>query len=75
MEYTEYGVEQNNIIIFLHGGGLAPWNSREEVKQLKDKYQLLNNHLSFLCKDREETFRNNYYNKGKFVFTKHNMCG
>ena len=38
MEYTEYGMEQNNIIIFLHGGGLAPWNFRKEVKQLKDKY-------------------------------------
>ena len=41
MEYTEYGMEQNNIIIFLHGGGLAPWNFREESKQLKDKYHII----------------------------------
>ena len=41
MEYTEYGMEQNNIIIFLHGGGLAPWNFWEESKQLKDKYHII----------------------------------
>lgn len=41
MEYIEYGKEQNNIIIFLHGGGLAPWNFREEAKLLKDKYHII----------------------------------
>ena len=32
MKYTEYGMEQNSIIIFLHGGGLTPWNFWEEAK-------------------------------------------
>ena len=41
MEYIEYGMEQKNIIIFLHGGGLAPWNFCEEAKQLKDKYHVI----------------------------------
>ena len=41
MEYVEYGMEQKNIIIFLHGGGLAPWNFCEEAKQLKEKYHVI----------------------------------
>ena len=41
MQYVEYGTEQKNIIIFLHGGGLAPWNFREEAKRLKDKYHVI----------------------------------
>ena len=41
MEYVEYGIEQENIIIFLHGGGLAPWNFREEANRLKDNYHVI----------------------------------
>ena len=41
MEYVEYGMEQKNIIIFLHGGGLSPWNFCEEAKQLKEKYHVI----------------------------------
>lgn len=41
MEYVEYGAEQKNIIIFLHGGGLAPWNFREEADRLKDNYHVI----------------------------------
>ena len=32
--------------------------------------------LSFLCKDREEKFKDKPYNdKDKFMSTKHNICG
>ena len=41
MEYVDYGIEQENIIIFLHGGGLAPWNFREEANRLKDDYHVI----------------------------------
>ena len=41
MEYVDYGIEQENIIIFLHGGGLAPWNFREEANRLKDNYHVI----------------------------------
>ena len=41
MEYVEYGTEQKNIIIFLHGGGLAPWSVREEANRLKDNYHVI----------------------------------
>ena len=41
MEYVEYGVEYKNTIILLHGGGLAPWNFREEALRLKDRYHVI----------------------------------
>lgn len=41
MNYVEYGSKQKDIIIFLHGGGLAPWNFSEEAKQLQDKYHII----------------------------------
>ena len=41
MEYVDYGIEQENIIIFLHGGGLAPWNFREEANRLEDDYHVI----------------------------------
>ena len=41
MKYVEYGIEQKKIIIFLHGGGLAPWNFREEANRLKDTYHVI----------------------------------
>ncbi|MDO4446377.1 MAG: alpha/beta hydrolase [Bacillota bacterium] len=41
MKYIEYGTEQKEIIIFLHGGGLAPWNFSEEAKQLKNRYHVI----------------------------------
>ena len=41
MNYVEYGSEQKDIIIFLHGGGLAPWNFSEEAKQLQDTYHII----------------------------------
>lgn len=41
MKYAEYGTEQKDIILFLHGGGLAPWSFREEAEQLKDHYHVI----------------------------------
>lgn len=41
MKYIEYGVEHKDIIIFLHGGGLAPWNFCEEAKQLQKDYHII----------------------------------
>ena len=41
MNYVKYGSRQKEIIIFLHGGGLAPWNFSEEAKQLQNKYHIL----------------------------------
>lgn len=41
MKYIEYGVEHKDIMIFLHGGGLAPWNFREEAKQLQKDYHII----------------------------------
>ncbi|BBF43552.1 hypothetical protein lbkm_2240 [Lachnospiraceae bacterium KM106-2] len=41
MKCVEYGEDHKEIIIFLHGGGLAPWNYSEEAEQLKDKYHII----------------------------------
>ena len=41
MKYVEYGIEQKKIIIFLHGGGFAPWNFREEANRLKENYHVI----------------------------------
>ena len=41
MQYAEYGAGQKDIVILLHGGGLAPWNFREEAEQLKDHYHVI----------------------------------
>ena len=41
MQYAEYGADQKDIVILLHGGGLAPWSFREEAEQLKDHYHVI----------------------------------
>lgn len=41
MQYAEYGVYQKDIVILLHGGGLAPWNFREEAEMLKERYHVI----------------------------------
>lgn len=41
MKYVEYGVEKEDVIILLHGGGLAPWNYYKEAAILKDKYHIV----------------------------------
>lgn len=41
MNYTEYGARQEKIILLLHGGGLGPWNFREEAKRLEAQYHVI----------------------------------
>ena len=41
MRYVEYGKENNNIIILLHGGGLSWWNYEEVVKSLQNDYHII----------------------------------
>ena len=41
MNYVEYGKENKNVIILLHGGGLSWWNYREVAELLQDKYHVV----------------------------------
>ena len=41
MKYAEYGLMQNETIIFLHGGGLAPWNYCDKAEQLQDRFHII----------------------------------
>lgn len=41
MRVVEYGKENQDVIMLLHGGGLAPWNYKEEAKLLEDKFHIL----------------------------------
>ena len=37
----EYGQQNPNVIILLHGGGLSWWNYREEAKLLEKDYHVI----------------------------------
>ena len=41
MKYAEYGLTKNETVIFLHGGGLAPWNYCDIAEQLKDRFHII----------------------------------
>lgn len=41
MQYKEYGTENKDVIILLHGGGLAPWNYYKEAEMLKEKFRIV----------------------------------
>ena len=41
MNYKEYGKENRDIIILLHGGGLSCWNYREEAEMLQNKFHVI----------------------------------
>lgn len=41
MQFKEYGVHNSDVIVLLHGGGLAPWNYYEEANLLKDKFRII----------------------------------
>ncbi|MBE6949018.1 MAG: alpha/beta hydrolase [Ruminococcaceae bacterium] len=41
MNYQEYGKENSEVIILLHGGGLSWWNYREEAELLRNKYHVI----------------------------------
>lgn len=41
MKYIEYGKNNEEIIILLHGGGLSWWNYKEIAEQLQDTYHVI----------------------------------
>ena len=41
MKCAEYGKEKDEVIVLLHGGGLAPWNYFEEAALLKERYHIV----------------------------------
>ena len=41
MKYIEYGKNQKEVIILLHGGGLSWWNYREVAEQLSSDYHII----------------------------------
>ena len=41
MKYVEYGKENKDVVIWLHGGGLSWWNYREAAERLQLKYHVI----------------------------------
>ena len=41
MRYVEYGTQNHDTVILLHGGGLSWWNYREVTRLLADKYHVV----------------------------------
>ena len=41
MRYVEYGTQNHDTVILLHGGGLSWWNYREVAQLLADKYHVV----------------------------------
>ncbi|MDD2980533.1 MAG: alpha/beta hydrolase [Hespellia sp.] len=41
MNYKEYGTQNNDVIILLHGGGLSWWNYQEEAEILQKEYHVI----------------------------------
>lgn len=41
MTIKEFGIENKEIIILLHGGGLSWWNYRDEIELLKNRFRVI----------------------------------
>lgn len=41
MKFVEFGRQNSNSVLLLHGGGLAPWSFFEIAELLKDRYHVL----------------------------------
>ena len=41
MKVIEYGVNNSETIMMLHGGGLSWWNFRDEAELLQEKYHIV----------------------------------
>ncbi len=41
MNYKEYGKQNSDVIVFLHGGGLSWWNYREEAEMLQNDFRII----------------------------------
>lgn len=41
MHYREYGKQNRNVVILLHGGGLSWWNYREAAELIQNEYRVI----------------------------------
>lgn len=41
MQFREFGSEQRETLLFLHGGGLSWWNYREAAEMLKNEFHII----------------------------------
>ncbi len=41
MQHKEYGKQNRDVIILLHGGGLGPWNYCDTAEQLQDRFHII----------------------------------
>lgn len=41
MQFREFGSEQRETLLFLHGGGLSWWNYRETAEMLKNEFHII----------------------------------
>ena len=41
MKLKEYGIDHQDVIVLLHGGGLSWWNYREEAEKLHERYHVI----------------------------------
>ena len=41
MQYKEYGIQNRDVIILLHGGGLSWWNYREVSERLQNDFRII----------------------------------
>ena len=41
MQYIEFGKQNKEVIILLHGGGLSWWNYQEVAELLKSRYHII----------------------------------
>ena len=41
MKYKEYGKQNRDVILLLHGGGLSWWNYREAAERLQNDFRII----------------------------------
>lgn len=51
MNYVEYGKENSDVIILLHGGGLSWWNYKEVAERLQTDYHALHMEYQYYSED------------------------
>ena len=71
MNYVEYGKENSDVIILLHGGGLSWWNYKEVAERLQTDYHvvlpILDGHAG--CDKRKRSNPCTYKSPEKFDIT------
>ena len=72
LNYVEYGKENSDVIILLHGGGLSWWNYKEVAERLQTDYHvvlpILDGHAG--CDKQFTTIENNALDIIEFVNSK-----